>query len=218
MILYMVPLAIMILGLIFANIDWKKLAEKWVAYNPHRARIFVRTGEVETGYDGKLLYASPVGWFYTFRWGKRKVVIGVPDSYPHINLRGRRKIMVLAGHGIAAWEIWSWVKAGRPQNWIDKKIVNATQADGQQLFDDSMVSCIDLDAAIESDIGVKAIKSLKSKNTASIFLIIIILGALIFGFFLFKNNFMGSQPNPSQQNIPAQSQGPKSINGVPIAP
>lgn len=101
----MLGVAILLLVLaIIRSIEWRKLALKWVGYNPDRAQVYVKSGSnIAPAVLGVRDKENPNIYHYReFNATKGKTSITLPDDYPHENLYGRRLIGVADGKAVAS--------------------------------------------------------------------------------------------------------------------
>lgn len=208
------------LGAILALVDWRKLAEKWVQDNPAKAHVYVRAGEHEDRVNGKLIYASPLGSFYEYRWCKANLISAVPGDYPYIFLRGKRKINVLAGHAVTSLEFRYIMNKHMNMESREQEVLNRAEAETLDMKTlPNTQSSYDLNALIKGQVAVELVKSLFGKKLSGWLIIFVILGAMAIGYFLYSN-FMKTDEVPPEQSAeqerPAKQERPKEIEGVPV--
>jgi len=186
-------------------IDWRKMAAKWVANNPAKARVYVAAGEQIDPVDGKLYYPGVKGSIYRFKWHKISLAIYVKSDYPfkYLTTSGKRMINAYAGNGVAVSWLDKKIKPGQtlPDD-IEKKLARENTAaplDWQVPTDHVTVNAIDLDAVIRSNIGVRIVDSLFGHRVNIIMTILVLAAVLGGGFFLVKNVMFPDEVAPVAQ-------------------
>lgn len=102
-IMLVVAILLLILAII-RTIEWRRLALKWVGYNPDRAQVYVKSGNnISPAVLGVRDKDNPNIYHYReFNNPKDKSSVILPDDYPHENLYGRRLIGVIDGKAVAS--------------------------------------------------------------------------------------------------------------------
>ena len=193
-------------------IDWRKMAAKWVANNPAKARVYVAAGEQIDSVDGKLYYPGVKGSIYRFKWHKISLAIYVKSDYPfkYLTTSGKRMINAYAGNGVAVSWLEAKIKPGKtlPDD-IEKKLAKehaAAPLDWSMPTDHVTVNAVDLDAVIRSNIGVRIVDSLFGHRVNIIMTIIVLAAVLVGGFFVVKNVMFPDTVAPvTQETQPGES-------------
>lgn len=191
-------------------IDWRKIAAKWVANNPARARVYVAAGEQIDTVDGKLYYPGVKGAIYTYRWRKIRLAVYVPCDYPYkyLSTSGRRMINVYAGNGAAVSVISKKINEGKDST-ISKEYEaklarenSAAPLDWKIKTDQVNVNAHDLNSVIRSNIGAELVSSLFGRHVNWVMTIVILAAVLVGGFILIKNNLYPDNPPAQEQPSP----------------
>lgn len=199
---------IVIAGLMM--VDWKKIAARWVAPDPAKARIYVRAGELSDPVNGKLYYPGVKGAIYTYKWKGIRQAVYVKANYPvvYLTTSGRRMIAVNAGDGIAMSYLESKINMGKsiPEK-IENDLAKKHSASALDWRDKPVtVNAGDLDAVIRSNIGAEIVGSIWGKKTVTIVGIILLVAVAVGGFLIVKNVMYPDkpaveQPAPEQKTI-----------------
>lgn len=97
-----VVLVVLLVAILVWNVvPWRELAVRWVGNDPHKARVFVRTGSGIKAVDGWYRYASGEGQVFKYRWQNRDIAVVVPAEYAVEYYEGRRFVWADEGEAIA---------------------------------------------------------------------------------------------------------------------
>lgn len=201
---YLIIGIIFIVGSVASLIPWKGIARRWVADNPAKARVYIEAGEHVDAVAGKLIYPSAIGSLYGYKWGKIHLVVGVPADYPYKFLNGRRIIKVVAGHAVSHREAYEMLRKAKDTREAEVKIQEiAGAAPLDNIPTGHIEGALDLNAVVRGHMGVEIVNSLYGKRAFGLAAILIIVGVLAVGWFVY-NNFIKEETPPPE--IPKQEQ------------
>ena len=176
-IIMLIVAVLFLIGAIVRTIEWKKIAVKWVAYNPKKCILFIRTGDNVSFIRGNQDVNNSL--MYEWKTGsKEKLTITLPGTYPHLNLisEGRRIIGIRDGVPVAS-------------------PLGLMTVEEAKLYKETIV---EVSALTQSQMVVKALKSISQSKPINWMMIAIVAGAVIVGFWYYQNNI-------AQKPVPVQS-------------
>ena len=164
--------AVLLIGAIVRNIEWKKIAVKWVAYNPKKAIIFIRTGDNVNHFPGEQDKNNSLMYEWSINRKDKQTII-LPDNYPHLNLisQGRRIIGIVNGKPVASPLGFMTVEEAAKYKETIVEISGLTQ----------------------SQMVEKALRSITRSKPVNWMMILIICGVAVAGFWYYKNNIIDKQ-------------------------
>lgn len=165
---------LMLLLLVAAWTPWRSIFEKLWGNNPKRAKVYVEYGEQIALCKGKFLSDCKKGQRYRYKCYGEWCVVIVPSKYPYKYIFGGRQIRVIAGQGTAA------PLGGMPDSSV-------------------AVSSATLDAIFRADIGTQLAKTIFGKAVNLMMVLIIVVGVVVLGYFIYKQMSTGGLPGLSPQ-------------------
>lgn len=171
-------LAIAVLLLIVAilrQIDWKRLAAKWVGRDIKKAQIYVESGGVVEPIPGVQDKDNPL--VYHWREGKKNdKTVALPPNYPeeYLKTNGRRIIGVKDGLPVAS-----------PLGYMPEKLV-------QNIIENST----DLDALINGTVVIRALRSIHTSKPFNWAMVVIIGVVAVVGLYMWNQNKKPVDTNP----------------------
>lgn len=203
---YMITGIMFVFGAILALIDWRSIAEKWIADKPEKGRVYIYSGEHVDARPGKMIYVSSLGSLYEYKWAKLKLIVAVPGDYPFNFLRGRRMIKVIAGHAVSSQEFYEILLKSKPKNLADaeKEVFEKAGAERIDLADNGNTQgAYDLNALVKGHMGVEIVNSLFGKKVSMWMILIIFVGLALVGYFVYTNFLAEPVPEtPTEQPAP----------------
>jgi len=166
----------------FTWIPWRDIFEKLYGNNPLKAKVYVESGEQIVVCNGEYTGDTPDGMLYYYKYKGLKGTVFVPWDYPYRYIYGRRQIRVIWGHADAS-PLGGMTETRLPQ-----------------------VTTVMLNNILSARIGAELVKGIFGK-AVNWMMIIIIIGALIFGGIFFYNNIVEKSVdnNPQQTEQPAET-------------
>lgn len=186
--------ALLLIGAVLREVDWRKHALNWVGYNPARAKIVVIRGNNLKVYEG--FQHKTHGEIYGWKDKKDTHQVTLPANYPHENLNGYRVIGVVDGLPVAS-----------PFGYMSDEQVKACVETAKEV-----------EAIVQSDIVVKVLKSISQSKPINWMTVIIVGAVLVAGVYWYSTQNKQTPPVNPVTNNPAQTNPASSDNIILVIP
>lgn len=157
---------------IIINLPWAKWLYSRFGDNPDKARVFLYDGVHKVkGVDGKKVKYKKYALSFMYKnYSKKLRTVVVPSGYPEIFIQGKR---------------WIWVEGGK---------LIATLPGYNPKIKLKNYDSDEFDTLVGSHLAVDIVNSVTGKAIGWL-MILLVAGACVAGFFLFRN-FFGSEEPP----------------------
>lgn len=180
MIIILVVYGITLIYAFIRTVDWYGFFEKRWGNDPTKCKVYVESGNTQKFYDGIYAYVDDSYIYYEYKIDgvKQKWAVAVPQTWTPVFVRGRVKVVVNFGEGIA-----------KPESGESIAKIGAEQ----------------LKASLEGKIGVELVRSIKQRATYKMTTFLLI-GAVLVGAIFMYNNYRKDQAAKQQETQQVQQE------------